>query len=241
MIYFKNDWPVSTYFTNKQRGSKDRPMKIAFLGYGSMADALASKWATKHDLFFGGRTPEKAADLAAKYGAGSGNAAQAAAFGEVIVLATHNTAAFDIIEQAGGPDAFAGKVVLDINNPISTETFLTTRTDGRSLTEALAEALPNAHLAKAFNMSQARVWSRKDMTWDGRKLVVPFTADEGAATAIDTLVADTGAQPLSLGSNAHAYQLEAMAAVVIKQLLSGADALTVMNLINPADKPIGGG
>ncbi len=203
-----------------------------------MADALASKWATKHDLFFGGRTLEKAAALAEKYGAGSGTAAQAVAFGDAIVLATHNTAVFDIIEQAGGADAFAGKVVIDINNPISTETFLTTRTDGRSLTEALEEALPGAHVAKAFNMAQARVWRREDMTWDGRMLVVPFTANAEATPIAEELVADMGAQPLLLGDNAHAYQLEAMAAVVIKQLFTGADALTVLNLINPADKPL---
>lgn len=65
-------------------------------------------------------------------------------------------------------------------------------------------------------MSQARVWSREDMTWDGRRFVVPFTADEGAASAIDTPIADTGAQPILVGDNAYAYQLEAMAAVVIK-------------------------
>lgn len=213
-------------------------MKIAFLGYGNMADALASKWSAKHDLFFGGRSADKAAALAAKYDATSGSAAEAAAFGDVIILATHNAAVFDVIDQAGGAQAFAGKVVVDINNPISTETFLTTRTDGRSLTEALADALPDAHLSKAFNMSQARVWSRADMTWDSRPLVVAFTAAEGAADITATLVADTGAQPLLLGSNQHAYQLEAIAAVVIKQLFSGADALTVMNLINPADKSI---
>ena len=203
-----------------------------------MADALASKWTTKHDVFFGGRTLEKAATIAAKYGAGSGTAAEAAAFGDVIILATHNTAAFDIIEQAGGAAAFAGKAVIDINNPISIETFLTTRADGRSLTEALADALAEAHLAKAFNMAQARVWSREDMTWDGRPLVVPFTADTNAVDVAKTLVADTGAQPLHLGGNEYAYQLEAMAAIVIKQLLTGADAMTVVNIINPADKPI---
>ncbi|MFL4468481.1 NADPH-dependent F420 reductase [Tateyamaria armeniaca] len=213
-------------------------MKIAFLGYGNMADALASKWSRKHDVFFGGRSAEKAAALAAKHGGGSGSAAEAAAFGDVIILATHNTAVFDIIEQAGGAAAFTGKVVVDINNPISTETFLTTRTDGRSLTEAIADALPGAHVSKAFNMSQARVWSREDMTWDGRPLVVGFTADDGAAEVTATLVSDTGAQPLLLGGNEFAYQLEAIAAVVIKQLFSGADAMTVMNLINPADKPI---
>ena len=167
-----------------------------------------------------------------------GTAAEAAAFGEVIILATHNTAVFDIIELAGGPAEFAGKVVLDINNPISTDTFLTTRKDGRSLTQAIEDLLPNAHLAKAFNMATARVWRREDMTWDGRNLVVPFTASEHAASTIAALISDVNAQPLRIGGNEYAYQLEAMAAVVIKQLLTGADGLTVLNLINPNDKSI---
>lgn len=213
-------------------------MRVSFVGYGSMADALATKWSDQHELFFGGRAPEKAAALAAKFSAHSGSAADATAFGEVVVLATHNTAVFDAIDLAGGASAFAGKIVLDINNPISVDTFLTTRTDGRSLTQAIAEALPGAHLAKAFNMAQAKVWSRKDMTWDGRKLVVPFTADEAAATATQTLIEDTGAEALNIGGNAHAYQLEAAGALIIKQLFSGADPLTVLNLINPATKPI---
>lgn len=213
-------------------------MKIGFIGYGSMADALATKWTGKHALFFGGRSPEKAAVLAGKFDAGSGTAVEAAGFGDVIVLATHNEAVFEAIEQAGGPKSFAGKIVLDINNPISIETFLTTRTDGRSLTQAIADALPGAHVSKAFNMAQAKVWRREDMTWDGRRLVVPFTADEGAAAATKTLIEDIGTEALNVGGNEYAYQLEAAAALVIKQLFAGADPLTVLNVIDPANKAI---
>ncbi|WP_048308068.1 NAD(P)-binding domain-containing protein [Halomonas sp. PR-M31] len=60
-------------------------MKIGFVGYGSMAAALASKWAGKHELFFGGRFPEKAAAVAQAYKAGSGSASEAVAFGECSV------------------------------------------------------------------------------------------------------------------------------------------------------------
>lgn len=61
-------------------------MKIAFIGYGSMAEALASKWVGKHSLFVGGRSVDKAKALANKLGAGVGfgSEAQAAAFAEVI-------------------------------------------------------------------------------------------------------------------------------------------------------------
>ena len=39
-------------------------MKIGFIGYGSMAEALASKLVEKHSIFIGGRNLEKAEILA---------------------------------------------------------------------------------------------------------------------------------------------------------------------------------
>ncbi|WP_299626553.1 NADPH-dependent F420 reductase [Pelagibius sp.] len=209
-------------------------MKIGFIGSGAMAQALAEKWRGKHDLFFSGRNLEKAAQVAAGFGAKSGPAAEAAAFGEVVVLATRWEDALDAVAQAGGDAAFASKVVIDINNPVSVETFLTTRDDGRSLTQALAEALPGAELGKAFNMAQAAVWADPDMTYDGRTLVTLFTADsERASEVIAGLIRDVGSEPLRLGGNAHAYQLEAAAAIVIKFLFAGRDPHTVFNFIQP--------
>ena len=65
-------------------------MKISFLGYGNMAAALGARWAGRHDLFVGGRDAAKAKALAEKFGHGarSGSEAEAAEFGEVVVLAT---------------------------------------------------------------------------------------------------------------------------------------------------------
>ena len=214
-------------------------MKIGFIGYGSMADALAGKWRSKHALMVGGRDPAKAAALAAKHGAEAGDGAEAVRFGEVVVLATPAEAALGAIAAAGGAGAFAGKVVLDINNPLDVETFRTTMPGGGSLTEALAEALPGAHLAKAFNMCQAKVWAREAMTFDGRTLVTLFTADHPAAIERTAeLIRDVGSEPLHLGGNAHAGQLEAAAAMVIKFLFAGRDPLTVLNFIQPEVKPV---
>lgn len=144
----------------------------------------------------------------------------------------------DLEKAAGGAQAFAGKVVIDINNSISLETFLTTRDDGRSLTEAIAEALPGAHVGKAFNMAQVAVWEDPDMTYDGRQMVTLYTADEAADAVIAALIADVGAAPLRLGDNGHAYQLEAAAAMVIKFLFAGRDPHTIFNFIQPEAKSI---
>ena len=213
-------------------------MKIGIIGAGGMAKALAGKWQTKHDVMLSGRDPEKTQGAARTVNAEHGTAAEAAAFGDVVVLATRWEDVFNGIESAGGPNAFAGKVVIDINNPVSIETFLTTRDDGRSLTEAIADALPGAHVGKAFNMAQVAVWEDPNMTYDGRRMVVLYTADDGADQVIGELITDVGAEPLRLGNNAHAYQLEAAAAIVIKFLFAGRDPKTIFNFIQPEVKPV---
>ncbi|MEM8972436.1 MAG: NAD(P)-binding domain-containing protein [Pseudomonadota bacterium] len=213
-------------------------MKIGIIGYGGMAQALAGKWSGKHEVMLSGRNLINAAEAADRVSAASGTAAEATAFGDVVVLATRHQDVFSAIESAGGAEAFIGKVVIDINNPVSVESFLTTREDGRSLTEAISEALPGAHVGKAFNMAQIKVWTDTDMTYDGRQMVTLYTADESADSAIAELIADVGAQPLRLGGNEHAYQLEAAAAIVIKFLFAGGDPNTILNFIRPETKPI---
>ena len=213
-------------------------MKIGFIGTGDMAKALSRKWHGKHQLFFGGRDPAKTAAFAQGFGGLSGSLSDAVAFGEVIVLSTPADAVLDAVDAAGQAPAFAGKIVLDITNPISVETFLTTRESGGSLTEAIAERLPAALVGKAFNLAHTSVWDSDDMTFDGRRLVTLFTADDGAADAIAELIEDVGSEPLRLGGNEHAYQLEAAAAIVIKFLFSGRPSNTVFNFIQPEVKPV---
>lgn len=213
-------------------------MKVGFVGAGGMAKALAGKWVGKHDVTLSGRTPEKTAEAAEAVSAKVGTASEAVAFGDVVVLATRWEDVFTAIEAAGGPEAFRGKTVIDINNPVSIETFLTTRDDGRSLTQAISGTLPEAHVGKAFNMAQVAVWEDPDMTFDGRQMVTLYTADEQADAAIAQLISDVGAQPLRLGGNEHAYQLEAAAAMVIKFLFAGSDPHTIFNFIRPETKPV---
>lgn len=213
-------------------------MKIGFIGSGGMAKALAGKWNSNHQVMLSGRNADKTAAAAAEVGARAGTAAEAAAFGDVVVLATRWEDVFSGIENAGGASAFTGKIVVDINNPVSIETFLTTRDDTRSLTQAIADHLPGAHVGKAFNMAQVAVWEDADMTYDGRQMVTLYTADDAADAIISQLITDVGAAPLRLGGNEHAYQLEAAAAIVIKFLFAGRDPQTILNFIQPEVKTI---
>jgi 8-hydroxy-5-deazaflavin:NADPH oxidoreductase len=216
-------------------------MKIGFIGYGSMAEALASKWVTKHSLFIGGRNPEKAEKLAKKLGTDVefGTEAQAANFGDIIVLATTHEAVFEAIDAAGGNQALADKVLLDINNPVEISDFLAKSYDGVSLAEAIALVVPDAYVVKAFNMCQAKVWMMNPPVFDNRPLVVMYCGDNNQAKdKIAILIEDVGCEAKDVGDLKYARSLEPAAAIVIKLLFSGYDPHTVLNLIQPEVKAI---
>ena len=216
-------------------------MKIGFIGYGSMAEALASKWVTKHSLFVGGRNLEKAEKLAKELGANVkfGSEAEAAEFGEVIVLATTHEAVFKAIEATGGNNALAGKVLLDINNPVDKSDFLAKSYDGISLSEEIARVVPDAHVVKAFNMCQASVWKMNSPVFDDRSLVVMYCGDDKKAKQqVTVLIEDVGCEAKDVGDLKYARMLEPAAAIVIKLLFSGHDPYTVLNLIQPEVKAI---
>jgi predicted dinucleotide-binding enzyme len=118
-------------------------MQIGFLGYGSMAQALALRWVGHHPIAIGGRNLEKAKALAEELGretrAGSG--AEVVRDSQIVVLATRHEGVFEAMDAAGGPSAFAGKTLIDINNPVPRVydgEFLNASYDGLSLAEKIA-------------------------------------------------------------------------------------------------------
>jgi hypothetical protein len=218
-------------------------MKISFIGYGSMAQSLSSRWVGKHELFIAGRDPNKAQNLAhvLAQGTKTGSQLEAVEFGEVIVLATPHEVVFEAMEASGGGDAFANKLLLDINNPVNVHNgdYLTKTYNGVSLSEAIAAYAPKAKVVKAFNMCQAKVWQMEPPLFDGRRLVTLYCGDDANAKhQVASLIEDVGSEPLDLGELKYARLLESAAAIVIKLLFSGHDPYTVLNLIQPEIKPI---
>ena len=214
-------------------------MKIGFIGYGSMAEALASKWVAKHSLFIGGRNLEKAEKLANKLGTEVkfGSEAEAATESEIVVLATPHEAVFDAIDKIGGNEELKDKILLDINNPVDTSDFLAKTYDGLSLSEKIASVVKDAHVVKAFNMCQASVWKMNPPVFDDRPLVVMYCGDnDSAKEKIAALIEDVGCEAKDIGGLKYARMLEPAAAIVIKLLFSGHDSHTVLNLIQPEIK-----
>jgi 8-hydroxy-5-deazaflavin:NADPH oxidoreductase len=132
-------------------------MKIGVLGSGDVAKALAGGFIKHgHQVMLGTRDTGKLKDFAAQHkGAQTGSFADAAKFGELVVLAVKGTVALDALSAAGAPN-LAGKPVMDATNPIAaappTNGVLKFFTNlDQSLMERLQAAFPDAHFVKAFN------------------------------------------------------------------------------------------
>jgi hypothetical protein len=132
-------------------------MKIGILGSGDVAKTLAAGFLKHgHEVTVGTRDQAKLAVWKAEHpGARIASFSDAAALGEVIVLAVKGAAAVDALRAAGAAN-LAGKPVLDATNPIADATpvngvlkFFTTLDD--SLMERLQREFPEARFVKAFN------------------------------------------------------------------------------------------
>lgn len=133
-------------------------MNVAILGSGGVGKTLAEGFVRHgHAVMVGSREPKKLADWVEERcpEAKTGQAAETAAFGEIVVLAVKGTAALNVLEAAG-KDALRGKIIIDATNPIAEEApengVLHFFTDLKtSLMEQLQTAVPDAHFVKAFN------------------------------------------------------------------------------------------
>jgi predicted dinucleotide-binding enzyme len=131
---------------------------VGVIGSGVVGTALADGFLKKGwAVMRGTREPGKLADWKKKAGANAsvGSFADAAKFGEVVVLAVKGTVAEGSLKLAG-LDNLAGKVVLDATNPISDAppehgVFRVFTGPDSSLMEQLQKAAPKARFVKAFS------------------------------------------------------------------------------------------
>jgi 8-hydroxy-5-deazaflavin:NADPH oxidoreductase len=132
-------------------------MKVGVLGSGDVAKSLAGGFIKHgHQVMLGTRDAGKLKDFVAQHqGAQVGSFADAAKFGDVVVLAVKGSVALDALKAAGAT-SLAGKPVIDATNPIADAPpengVLKFFTDiNQSLMERLQNAFPDAHFVKAYN------------------------------------------------------------------------------------------
>jgi 8-hydroxy-5-deazaflavin:NADPH oxidoreductase len=137
-------------------------MRIGVLGTGPVGRAIATRLTELgHEVTMGARDPAnpKAVGWAAERGGHSGSFADAVDGAELVVNATAATGSLAAFEAAGGNAALAGKVLLDVSNPIdwSTGELRLTVPDTDSVAEQLQRALPDAQVVKSLNTVNASV------------------------------------------------------------------------------------
>lgn len=139
-------------------------MKQAVLGTGMVGNAIASKLvALGHEVKMGSRTANN--EAAAKWASGAGASAShgtfadAAAFGEIVWNCTQGAHALAVLEAAGKQN-LAGKILIDISNPLDFSkgmppSLLTTSTD--SVGEQIQRAFPDVKVVKTLNTVNCNV------------------------------------------------------------------------------------
>jgi 8-hydroxy-5-deazaflavin:NADPH oxidoreductase len=131
---------------------KENPVNIGIIGSGNVGGTLGMAWAGRgHQILFSySRDPKKLEGLVASAGpnASAGSPAEAAQFGEVIVLAVPWPAVDDALQAAG---SLAGKILIDCTNPLTSDLSGMEIGHTTSAAEEIARRASGARVVKAFN------------------------------------------------------------------------------------------
>ena len=132
--------------------------KIGIIGSGVVAKALGAGLIRHgYTVKMGTRDPQKLTEWKSGDGKGSevGTFAEAAAFGDIVILAVKGDVAASALKMAGAEN-LKNKTVIDTSNPIANAApengvikFFTTLDE--SLMEQLQNAFPEANFVKAFS------------------------------------------------------------------------------------------
>jgi predicted dinucleotide-binding enzyme len=185
-------------------------MNIAVLGTGTVGRTIAGKLsALGHEVVIGTRDPE--ATRARTESDAMGNPpysaweaehpgvhlapfAEAASFGELVVVATNGSGSLDALAQAGEAN-LGGKVLLDVSNPLDFSqgfppSLFVKDTD--SLAEQIQHAFPAAHVVKSLNTMTAAVMVDPGLAGGGDHSVFVSGDDADAKQAVVSLLEDFG-------------------------------------------------
>ena len=211
-------------------------MQIGIVGAGLIGGTLATLFtrAGHQVALANSRGPETLADQVAALGpqARAVTATEAAAFGEVVVVAIPLGAYPDL-----DPAPYAGKVVVDANNYYSERDGHIAPLDERRATSTglLAQHLAGAHVVKAFNTLDSRTLAargRPGAPADDR-LAIPVAGDAPAAKSVlSGLIDEIGFAALDAGTLADSWRLEPGTPVYGAEVTT-AEALTLLAEATP--------
>jgi predicted dinucleotide-binding enzyme len=182
-------------------------MQITIIGTGNMARGIATR------ALAGGNTVTllgTSADKAQALGAQLSGDVRAGTIGDpiegdVVVLAVWYQVLGDVLGRYG--DQLDGKVVIDITNPVDPQTFQPLNVEAGSAAQEIAQKVPGAKVAKAFNTTFAGTLLEGEVA--GQPLDVFVASDDDDAKAVlRELAKDAGLRVVDAGPLAVARQLE---------------------------------
>jgi predicted dinucleotide-binding enzyme len=189
--------------------------RIGVIGSGEVGESLANGFLTHgHEVMRGSRSPAKLEGWRNQAGphASTGTFAEAAQFGEIVVLAVKGAAAEAALDLAG-PGNLSGKTVIDTTNPIAEGSPPThgvlhffTSLEG-SLMERLQQRVPDARFVKAFSCV-GNVFMVDPQFPGGPPTMFICGNDTGAKAEVTEILATFGWDVEDLGSAEAARAIE---------------------------------
>jgi 8-hydroxy-5-deazaflavin:NADPH oxidoreductase len=223
--------PVAACAADAKPPRTSHPMKIGIIGTGDIGGALARHWgAAGHELLISSRHPEQLQALAREIGPNVkvGTPREAAAFGEVVMLAVPYSA----LPQVGRDYAveLKGKVVMDAGNPYpGRDGEMAVRDRQRGTGAAVKEYLPGTRLVRAFNAINAGPLANQAFE-KPEKLGIPLASDDPEAMKVAAqLVSDAGFDPVPVGGLARAREFDVGTPVYVRGM-TAAELRKALNL-----------
>lgn len=189
-------------------------MKIGVIGTGNMGAGLAALFSDKHDVFIGHPDPAKAAQLAGKTGkhVKGGSIAELVPGSDIIILAIPYAAATAVLASAGN---LAGKIVVDISNPVSADFSELVIGHTSSAAEEIQKQVPEAKVVKAFNTLFAQLLPEASRPNDTLQAFIA-SDDDDAKAHISELAASVNFNPVNAGPLRNSRYLEPLGALNIQ-------------------------
>ena len=188
-------------YAAREASGADASLKIGIVGSGRIGSTLGELWLKAgHEVMFSSLDLEHDKALAAKLGgkARAGTSKEAAAFGEVVLVAVPYAALPQVGRDLG--ELIKGKAVIDACNPIpARDGEMATKAREKGAGLASAELLPGARIVRAFN---AIGYSRLPAIAQNKseRVGMPIAGDDANAIAVASrLVRDAGLEPVLVG------------------------------------------
>lgn len=197
-------------------------MNIGVIGSGNMGSSLGKIWANNgHKVLFSySRDPRKLQALADSIGpnAQAGTPAEAAQFGEVVLLSVPWSALDNALQAAGSLD---DKVLISCVSPLKPDfegkrVGLTSdlKTSGA---EEIAKRAPGARVVEAFNTTFAEILQSPSPQFGQEQASIFYCGDDKSAKAIVAgLIQESGFEAVDAGPLLKARSLEALATIWVQ-------------------------